>query len=998
MRNNTAELIQRILEGDDAAFACLVRKYQKRVHALAWRKIGDYHIAEDITQETFLQVYRKLPTLKNSSQFPGWLYVITNRRCLAWLRKKRFQTQSLEEVDISMAESVSYSRHIAAKQAENAVETKRELVKNLLAKLKESDRTVITLYYFGEMTYAEISEFLGVSVNTVATRVHRARERLKKYEPMIREVLGSFQLSPDLTESIMREIPRIKPLSPTGGKPPMVPWAIATSTTILVVMMLGISNQYQTRFQQPYSFDAASEMTVEIIEAPVVLDLPSKPDLRNQVGRATAAAGKSRSTDLQTFETLLTSALGHDAIRFTTAQWTQASGPQGSHVSEIFATSGGELYVSTPTGIYRLAADATAWTRIDPKVSTNGSQMIMIEHGDTLYIVSLNEIFSSTDSGKTWNTFCPRPEGHAVGLVITDEAQGTHSQVGFTMYLALENRGVFRSTDAGAQWDSLNGEWVDEIIRAVAAIENIVFVGTNKGLYRLNSDVWEQLPVESFITARSYKDVWEQMPVEPFIAVHSLVTSENSLYVAIGSDISTRRSSERVRLNSGPGWVFRSSDLGEFWTDITPKSESSIFWAPYGVRLLAAGNTLLTQGGDWFRSEDKGQTWTKFRVNNLLSSGIRLQDVEMNETVLYTVGAHGIYRTTDGGESWHPFMDGIVGTHMQSLVAYNNRLYMFNDPYIVQSTDSGESWKSVYIDLNQLASEPIEKEFHRVNLSSGSKLVIADGDLYGIVPEEFSLRIFRLSKDGNVLVPVQGMPTFGALSPESVTAMAKVERMHLPGNIEKSHQLTRLLHTIATSARVGGFAVSDGTFYVEYKRQLFKWESGNPEWTNTGLVDLGKQTKRDLNNGFRLVVSEEIVYVGKRDGQLFRSLDRGNSWQDITLNLPLRFTRFNEIVFIGSTVYVATDKGVLTSQNGEHWRVIVNEIGEHIIIDRFAVDGVTVFGAGDMGVYLLDSLGKYEQIAPNVPDKIVSLAVSNDKLYIATRHRGMFYILLKEEY
>lgn len=49
-----------------------------------------------------------------------------------------------------------------------------------------------------------------------------------------------------------------------------------------------------------------------------------------------------------------------------------------------------------------------------------------------------------------------------------------------------------------------------------------MFVGTNKGLYRLNSDVWEQLPVESFITARSYKDVWEQMPVEPFIAVHSL--------------------------------------------------------------------------------------------------------------------------------------------------------------------------------------------------------------------------------------------------------------------------------------------------------------------------------------------------------------------------------------------------------------------------------------------------------------------------------------------
>lgn len=51
MRNDNAKLIQRILDGDDAAFACLMKKYQKRVHALAWRKIGDFHIAEDITQE-----------------------------------------------------------------------------------------------------------------------------------------------------------------------------------------------------------------------------------------------------------------------------------------------------------------------------------------------------------------------------------------------------------------------------------------------------------------------------------------------------------------------------------------------------------------------------------------------------------------------------------------------------------------------------------------------------------------------------------------------------------------------------------------------------------------------------------------------------------------------------------------------------------------------------------------------------------------------------------
>ena len=295
MRNDNTELIRRILEGDDAAFACLVRKYQKRVHALAWRKIGDFHIAEDITQETFLQVYRKLATLKNPSQFPGWLYVITNRCCLAWLRKKRIETQPLEETETAMIEKPSYSRHVATEQAESAAETKRELVKNLLAKLKESDRTVITLYYFGEMTYAEIGEFLGVSADTVRIRVRRALQRLKKHERLIQEALGSFQLSPTLTENIMREIPRIKPLPPTGGKPPVVPWAIATSTAIFIVIMLGASNQYLARFQQPYSFDATSEMTVALIDAPIVLDLVSKPDKRNQFGNP-GIPGKNNST------------------------------------------------------------------------------------------------------------------------------------------------------------------------------------------------------------------------------------------------------------------------------------------------------------------------------------------------------------------------------------------------------------------------------------------------------------------------------------------------------------------------------------------------------------------------------------------------------------------------------------------------------------------------------------------------------------------------------
>ena len=283
MRNGDAELIRRTLAGDETAFTMLVNKYRKHVHTLAWRKIGDFHIAEDITQETFLQVYRDLATLKEPDRFPGWLYVITTRRCIDWSRKNRLHIRLVENINMAMKGKATYSRHVADEQAKATAEAQREVVKQLLSKLQESERTVMALYYFGEMTCEEISKFLGVSVNTIKSRLSRARQRLKKEEVMIREALNSFQLSANLTENIVREIGRIKPVAPSGSKP-LVPWAIAVSTLAMVLLMVGVGNQYLTRFQQPYNFDATSEMTVELIDTSVVLNLESKPDIRTQFG------------------------------------------------------------------------------------------------------------------------------------------------------------------------------------------------------------------------------------------------------------------------------------------------------------------------------------------------------------------------------------------------------------------------------------------------------------------------------------------------------------------------------------------------------------------------------------------------------------------------------------------------------------------------------------------------------------------------------------------
>lgn len=298
-REDDVQLIQRILSGDDVAFSILVDKYQKSVHALVWRKIGDFHYAEEITQDTFLQVYKKLPTLRDPYQFAGWLYVIANRRCLNWLRRQKSAIQSLEDTRVDEVEKLSYTHYLSEHREAEAEERRREIVKKLLEKLPESERTVMTLFYLGEMTMKEISKFLGVSVKTISSRLSRARKRLReKEEALVQEVLGSVQISANLTQNVMQQVGDLK-LTPPSATKPFLPWAAFGAAAVLILFLIGFSNQHLTRFQRPYSFEAESEPTIEIVDVSIVLETDAKPALRNQSGRAVVSVDNTIGNRLQ---------------------------------------------------------------------------------------------------------------------------------------------------------------------------------------------------------------------------------------------------------------------------------------------------------------------------------------------------------------------------------------------------------------------------------------------------------------------------------------------------------------------------------------------------------------------------------------------------------------------------------------------------------------------------------------------------------------------------
>ena len=227
--------------------------------------------------------------------------------------------------------------------------------------------------------------------------------------------------------------------------------------------------------------------------------------------------------------------------------------------------------------------------------------------------------------------------------------------------------------------------------------------------------------------------------------IYSLAVSEGSLYVGTGPDFRTfpQIGSKPAKIaqamsdnKSGLNRAFHSADLGMSWTEITPTDVSRPIITRFGMSLSVVGKTILAQAGTQFRSTDGGQTWVDLGLEANSSIVNTFPFVAVSERTFYKAGTSGIYRTTDGGESWHLFMDGMVGAGILDLVAVNNRLYVHTDGDIVQSTDRGASWEAVGIDVSKVNSPPFKEGDSRFTFSDHSRLTVADNILYVITPEQ----------------------------------------------------------------------------------------------------------------------------------------------------------------------------------------------------------------------------------------------------------------------
>lgn len=163
--------------GDQDAFAELVRRYQQGVVNLAYRLVGSREEALDLSQEIFLRVYENLDRFDPRRPFKPWLYRIATNYCYDFLRRQGRRRESVEEVSFAAGEALA-DKHVNPEAAVLRGEVQR-VVEEVIASLPARYRPAVILRYVEGMSYQEIAEALQLPLGTVKTYLHRSRELLR---------------------------------------------------------------------------------------------------------------------------------------------------------------------------------------------------------------------------------------------------------------------------------------------------------------------------------------------------------------------------------------------------------------------------------------------------------------------------------------------------------------------------------------------------------------------------------------------------------------------------------------------------------------------------------------------------------------------------------------------------------------------------------------------------------------------------------------------------
>lgn len=174
------DLMIRVVKGDRPSFELLVTKYQKTVLNIAFRYTGNPAVAEELTQDVFVRVYRAAPAYKPEARFSTWLFTIVRNVCSNYRSREGRLDQQMDS-----GSDPFYFTNPQESPEENLIRSeRRKKIREAIRQLPESLRLPLILHQFEHLSYGQVAEILDISLGAVKVRIHRARlalmEQLKE--------------------------------------------------------------------------------------------------------------------------------------------------------------------------------------------------------------------------------------------------------------------------------------------------------------------------------------------------------------------------------------------------------------------------------------------------------------------------------------------------------------------------------------------------------------------------------------------------------------------------------------------------------------------------------------------------------------------------------------------------------------------------------------------------------------------------------------------------
>jgi RNA polymerase sigma-70 factor (ECF subfamily) len=171
--NSDGELIARVASKDRVAIEVLYGRYQVRLFRFLVRLVRNEAVAEELTNETFLEIWRTAERFESRSSPSTWMFAIARNKALSLLRKR--SEAELDDDAAMLIEDDSDTPEVAAQKGDKAA-----LIRACLARLSTNHREVVELVYYHDKSIKEVSDIVGIPENTVKTRMFHARKKLSE--------------------------------------------------------------------------------------------------------------------------------------------------------------------------------------------------------------------------------------------------------------------------------------------------------------------------------------------------------------------------------------------------------------------------------------------------------------------------------------------------------------------------------------------------------------------------------------------------------------------------------------------------------------------------------------------------------------------------------------------------------------------------------------------------------------------------------------------------